>query len=105
MLGTVMMESGQQEEGGGGGGGGGGGEGGEAPPGRVDATAEFVATGRTGRRNAMPDILGEHAGTTTAELPAALEKLSCSDPAEGAAGGSGAGAGAGGGGGSQPSGS
>lgn len=43
-----------------------------------DATSEFIASGRTGRRNAMPDILHEHAATTTADLPEALEKLSCS---------------------------
>ena len=43
-----------------------------------DATTEFIATGRTGRRNAMPDILNEHAATTTADLPESLEKLSCS---------------------------
>ncbi|MPC62512.1 hypothetical protein E2C01_056597 [Portunus trituberculatus] len=43
-----------------------------------DATSEFIATGRTGRRNAMPDILSDHAATTTADLPEALDKLSCS---------------------------
>lgn len=46
--------------------------------GQGDATSEFIASGRTGRRNAMPDILSEHAATTTADLPEALEKLSCS---------------------------
>lgn len=38
---------------------------------------EFLSTGRTGRRNAMPDILEEktcHSGTS--ELPSQLEKLS-----------------------------
>lgn len=49
-----------------------------AGDGQGDATSEFIASGRTGRRNAMPDILNEHAATTTADLPEALEKLSCS---------------------------
>ncbi|XP_045137711.1 cAMP-dependent protein kinase inhibitor gamma-like [Portunus trituberculatus] len=56
-----------------------------------DATSEFIATGRTGRRNAMPDILSDHAATTTADLPEALDKLSCSDSG-GAAGAVGGGA-------------
>jgi cAMP-dependent protein kinase inhibitor len=36
---------------------------------------EFYNTGRMGRRNALPDILGNHAATTTADLPAALDAL------------------------------
>ncbi|KAG7159780.1 cAMP-dependent protein kinase inhibitor beta-like [Homarus americanus] len=50
-----------------------------ARDGTGDATTEFIATGRTGRRNALPDILSSHAATSTADLPEALEKLSCSD--------------------------
>ncbi|XP_066954665.1 uncharacterized protein [Macrobrachium rosenbergii] len=46
--------------------------------GQPDATSEFIATGRTGRRNAMPDILSSHAATSTGDLPEALAKLSCS---------------------------
>lgn len=77
--------------------------------GHEDATTEFIATGRTGRRNALPDILSSHASTSTADLPAALEKLSCSDAGGegGAVGGSAASGGSGGAEGSQgqPSGS
>lgn len=39
---------------------------------------EFLQTGRTGRRNAVPDILTEK-GAATGDLPAEMEKLSCSD--------------------------
>jgi hypothetical protein len=37
---------------------------------------EFYNTGRIGRRNAMPDILGQHSTTTTADLPDALGAMS-----------------------------
>ncbi|XP_033228476.1 uncharacterized protein LOC117180203 isoform X2 [Belonocnema kinseyi] len=40
-----------------------------------EGSKEFLSTGRTGRRNAMPDILGQHAETGTADLPARLEAL------------------------------
>ncbi|KAG8195334.1 hypothetical protein JTE90_001354 [Oedothorax gibbosus] len=40
---------------------------------------DFLQTGRTGRRNAMPDIRGENAAISTASLPDSLEKLTCSD--------------------------
>ncbi|KAK3088253.1 hypothetical protein FSP39_016620 [Pinctada imbricata] len=41
---------------------------------------EFNATGRTGRRNAMADILdSKHASVSTADLPFGMENLSCSD--------------------------
>ena len=43
----------------------------------ADATAEFIATGRTGRRNAVPDIMGNESSTSTADLPDAMSKLSC----------------------------
>ena len=40
---------------------------------------DFIASGRVGRRNALPDILDEkHAETSTASLPETLAKLSCS---------------------------
>ncbi|XP_066954675.1 cAMP-dependent protein kinase inhibitor alpha-like isoform X2 [Macrobrachium rosenbergii] len=77
--------------------------------GQPDATSEFIATGRTGRRNAMPDILSSHAATSTGDLPEALAKLSCSDSGgtSGAVGGGATGGGSGGaeGGQDQPSGS
>ncbi|XP_011502899.1 PREDICTED: uncharacterized protein LOC105366232 [Ceratosolen solmsi marchali] len=40
-----------------------------------DNTQEFLSTGRTGRRNAIPDIHGRHADTDTADLPQRLEAL------------------------------
>lgn len=36
---------------------------------------EFYSTGRTGRRNALPDILGEHAHVSSSDLPARLQAL------------------------------
>ena len=40
-----------------------------------DIHSEFCNTGRIGRRNALPDILGNHCTTTTAELPTILSAL------------------------------
>lgn len=40
---------------------------------------DFLQTGRTGRRNALPDIHSEKAAVSTASLPDSLQKLSCSD--------------------------
>ena len=40
---------------------------------------DFVNTGRTGRRNAVPDILDEKtASVSTGGLPFDMEKLNCS---------------------------
>lgn len=39
---------------------------------------DFLQTGRTGRRNALPDIHEENATVSTASLPESLQKLSCS---------------------------
>lgn len=40
---------------------------------------DFLASGRTGRRNAMPDILNaQHAGVGTGGLAEGMEKLNCS---------------------------
>lgn len=44
---------------------------------------EFFNTGRVGRRNAMPDILGQHCRTTTADLPDQLSALTTNDGASG----------------------
>ncbi|XP_045504588.1 uncharacterized protein LOC123701229 [Colias croceus] len=42
---------------------------------------EFLETGRTGRRNAMPDILHpQGAEMTTADLPSRLQNLVTTDP-------------------------
>lgn len=49
-------------------------------PTAIDLLDDFVASGRTGRRNALPDILDEkHATVSTGELPFGMEKLKCSD--------------------------
>lgn len=57
------------------GGGDGAGGSGAVTPNSQNGTEEFLSTGRTGRRNAMPDILGEHAETGTADLPDKLSAL------------------------------
>ncbi|XP_052763153.1 cAMP-dependent protein kinase inhibitor alpha-like isoform X1 [Mya arenaria] len=61
---------------------------GTPPPGTdMDPTQsleEFIASGRTGRRNAMPDILhSNHAGVGTGGLAEDMEKLNCSDAGQG----------------------
>ncbi|XP_035902430.1 AF4/FMR2 family member lilli-like isoform X1 [Anopheles stephensi] len=68
----------------GGAGGGGGGGGGAAAAGGGDGCSDeyhhqFYNTGRIGRRNALPDILGTHCTTTTADLSTQLGALSTSD--------------------------
>lgn len=40
---------------------------------------QFYSTGRTGRRNALPDILGDHAHVTSSDLPARLQALTTSE--------------------------
>lgn len=40
---------------------------------------EFLQTGRTGRRNALPDILGQNAVVTTSDLPGRLQSLTTVD--------------------------
>ncbi|XP_048387635.1 cAMP-dependent protein kinase inhibitor beta [Stegostoma tigrinum] len=37
---------------------------------------DFVSSGRAGRRNALPDILGSPAGVNSADLPNKLSELS-----------------------------
>jgi len=40
----------------------------------------FLNTGRTGRRNAVPDLVGDrNVAVTTAGLPEALDKLTCGE--------------------------
>lgn len=41
-----------------------------------DNSKEFQSTGRTGRRNALPDILGRHAETGLSDLSDRFEELS-----------------------------
>lgn len=40
---------------------------------------DFAASGRAGRRNALPDILGSSAGAGTSDLPHKLAELSISE--------------------------
>ena len=47
-----------------------------------EGSKEFLSTGRTGRRNALPDILGEHAETSTAGPPEKFDSLSTSELGE-----------------------
>ncbi|KAL7303888.1 hypothetical protein TKK_0004009 [Trichogramma kaykai] len=56
--------------------------GGGAPFHNGEGSEEFLSTGRTGRRNALHDILGEHAETATADLPEKLGALT-TDPGAG----------------------
>ncbi|XP_065203887.1 cAMP-dependent protein kinase inhibitor alpha-like isoform X2 [Planococcus citri] len=44
-----------------------------------DIAKDFLSTGRTGRRNALADVLGEHQNVSTSDLPSKLEKLSTND--------------------------
>ncbi|XP_014605624.1 PREDICTED: uncharacterized protein LOC106787611 [Polistes canadensis] len=57
-----------------GGGGGGGGVGGSKDD--DNGTKAFLSTGRTGRRNALPDIHGKHAATSISDLPDRFGELS-----------------------------
>ncbi|KAH0949263.1 hypothetical protein HN011_000638 [Eciton burchellii] len=41
-----------------------------------DNSKEFLSTGRTGRRNALPDILGRHAATGLSDLSDRFDELS-----------------------------
>lgn len=41
-----------------------------------DGSKEFLSTGRTGRRNALPNILGRHADTGLSDLPDRFDALS-----------------------------
>lgn len=50
-----------------------------ASDGNNDLNSDFYNTGRVGRRNAMPDILGNNCNTSTADLPDQLSALSTSD--------------------------
>ncbi|XP_060703334.1 cAMP-dependent protein kinase inhibitor beta [Hemiscyllium ocellatum] len=42
----------------------------------VEPVLDFATSGRTGRRNALPDILGSPAGVSPSELPMKLAELS-----------------------------
>lgn len=48
----------------------------QTPNSSRDPVEDFLTTGRTGRRNAMADILGEHAATGSGDLSERMEGLS-----------------------------
>lgn len=58
----------------------------EAPPPTPDSEdprpQDFFQSGRTGRRNALANILGEHAVVTSSDLPSQLEALTTKDKSE-----------------------
>lgn len=43
---------------------------------------DFLQSGRTGRRNALADILGEHASVTSSDLPSKLEGLTTNEKSD-----------------------
>ena len=53
----------------------GAGDGSVTPGVNGEGSQEFLSTGRTGRRNALHDILGEHAETNIADLPDKFDAL------------------------------
>ncbi|KTF73792.1 hypothetical protein cypCar_00034976 [Cyprinus carpio] len=50
----------------------------------VEGALDFVSSGRSGRRNALPDILGSPAGVSPSDLPLKLAELSLTDGPGGA---------------------
>uniref|UniRef100_A0A6I8R783 cAMP-dependent protein kinase inhibitor beta n=1 Tax=Xenopus tropicalis TaxID=8364 RepID=A0A6I8R783_XENTR len=42
----------------------------------VEPVLDFASSARTGRRNALPDILGSPAGVTPSDLPLKLAEMS-----------------------------
>ncbi|XP_053345613.1 cAMP-dependent protein kinase inhibitor alpha-like [Clarias gariepinus] len=45
----------------------------------VQPVLDFASSGRSGRRNALPDILGSPAGVNPSDLPLKLTELSLTD--------------------------
>uniref|UniRef100_A0A803W4C8 cAMP-dependent protein kinase inhibitor beta n=1 Tax=Ficedula albicollis TaxID=59894 RepID=A0A803W4C8_FICAL len=45
----------------------------------VEPVLDFASSGRTGRRNALPDILGSPAGVSPADLPLKLAEMSLTE--------------------------
>ncbi|XP_057211295.1 cAMP-dependent protein kinase inhibitor beta-like [Triplophysa rosa] len=50
----------------------------------VEPVLDFASSGRSGRRNALPDILGSPAGVSPSDLPLNLAELSLTDGPGGA---------------------
>lgn len=49
----------------------------------VEPVLDFASSGRSGRRNALPDILGSPAGVNPGDLPLKLAELNLKGEAEG----------------------
>ncbi|XP_035039440.1 cAMP-dependent protein kinase inhibitor beta isoform X2 [Hippoglossus stenolepis] len=45
----------------------------------VEPVLDFASSGRSGRRNALPDILGSPAGVNPGDLPLKLAEMSLED--------------------------
>ncbi|XP_074542990.1 cAMP-dependent protein kinase inhibitor beta [Halichoeres trimaculatus] len=50
----------------------------------VEPVLDFASSGRSGRRNALPDILGSPAGVNPGDLPLKLAELNLKDGPGGA---------------------
>ncbi|XP_036410966.1 cAMP-dependent protein kinase inhibitor beta-like [Megalops cyprinoides] len=50
----------------------------------VEPVLDFASSGRSGRRNALPDVLGSPAGVSPSDLPLKLGELSLTDGPGGA---------------------
>ncbi|XP_062343279.1 cAMP-dependent protein kinase inhibitor alpha-like [Osmerus eperlanus] len=50
----------------------------------VEPVLDFASSGRSGRRNALPDILGSPAGVNPTDLPLKLAELALTDGPGGA---------------------
>lgn len=50
----------------------------------VEPVLDFASSGRSGRRNALPDILGSPAGVNPGDLPLKLGEMSLQDGPGGA---------------------
>ncbi|KAK3507950.1 hypothetical protein QTP70_005052 [Hemibagrus guttatus] len=50
----------------------------------VQPVLDFASSGRSGRRNALPDILGSPAGVNPSDLPLKLTELSLTEQSEAA---------------------
>ncbi|KAJ8290167.1 hypothetical protein GJAV_G00009520 [Gymnothorax javanicus] len=50
----------------------------------LEPALDFASSGRSGRRNALPDILGSPAGVNPSDLPLKLAELSLTDGPDGA---------------------
>ncbi|KAK1156712.1 cAMP-dependent protein kinase inhibitor beta-like [Acipenser oxyrinchus oxyrinchus] len=49
----------------------------------LEPVLDFASSGRSGRRNALPDVLGSPAGVTPSDLPLKLAELTLAEGTEG----------------------